>query len=116
MFNGYLKINFKYIAMLSIAIFPPIYGAPLGSFIIFLGVKNFKSIHGRKENLIMLIIALEIILLGIGIIFVHTSFFFDDLIGATFALFLLPLAGAESAIALAIFIAYYPNRNTMMIF
>ena len=63
----------------------------------------------------MLIISLEIILLAIGILFVHVSFLFDDLIGATLTLYLLPLAGAESAIALAIFIAYYPNRGTMTI-
>jgi NADH:ubiquinone oxidoreductase subunit K len=92
------------------------YGIVLGIIMLFIGIMNFKSISGKKENLIMLIIALEIILLGIGILFVHTSFLLDDLIGATFTLFLLPLAGAESAIALAIFIAYYPNRNTKIIF
>ena len=90
-------------------------GLELGIIQFLIGIMTFKSISGKKENLIMLIIALEIILLGIGILFVHTSFLLDDLIGATKTLYLLPLAGAESAIALAIFIAYYPNRNTQLI-
>jgi NADH:ubiquinone oxidoreductase subunit K len=59
----------------------------------------FMSISGKKENLIMLIISLELILLAIGILFVHVSFLLDDMIGATLTLYLLPLAGAESAIA-----------------
>jgi hypothetical protein len=41
---------------------------------LLIGIKNFKSISMEKENLIIHI-ALEIILLGIGILFVHTSFY-----------------------------------------
>lgn len=63
----------------------------------------------------MLIIALEIILLGVSILFVHFSFILDDLVGTTLALLLLPLAGAESAIALAIYIAYYPIRGSKIL-
>jgi NADH:ubiquinone oxidoreductase subunit K len=75
----------------------------------------FKSISGKKENLLKLIISLELILLAIGILFVHASFLLDDMKGSTITLLLLPLAGAESGIALAIYIAYYPNRGTMTI-
>lgn len=53
--------------------------------------------------------------MAIGILLVHVSFLIDDMIGATLTLYLLPLAGAESAIALAIYIAYYPMRGTMII-
>lgn len=91
-------------------------GLELGIIQFIVGLKTFKNISGKRENLIMLIIALEIILLGIGILFVHVSFILDDLVGATITLYLLPLAGAESAIALAIYIAYYPNRNTQIIY
>lgn len=91
------------------------YGLELGLLMLIGGIIIFKSISGKKENLIMLIISLEIILLAIGILFVHVSFLLDDLKGATFTLLLLPLAGAESAIALAIYIAYYPNRGTVTI-
>lgn len=91
------------------------YGKELGIVLCLAGIITFKGISGRKENLILLIISLEIILLGIGFLFVHVSFLLDDLVGATLTLLLLPLAGAESAIALAIFIAYYPNRGTMLV-
>jgi NADH-ubiquinone oxidoreductase chain 4L len=37
------------------------------------------------------------------------------MIGSVLTLYLLPLAGAESAIALAILIAYYPVRGTLSI-
>jgi hypothetical protein len=56
----------------------------------------------------MLIIALEIILLGIGILFVHTSLLLDD--GATFTLLLFLVERNQQYIS--DFIAYYPNRNT----
>lgn len=91
------------------------YGIEQGIAMIAMGLIIFKSISGKKENLIMLIIAQEIILLAIGILLVHVSFLIDDMIGATLTLYLLPLAGAESAIALAIYIAYYPMRGTMII-
>ena len=91
------------------------YGIEQGLTMFLIGIVTFQSISGKKENLIMLIIAQEIILLAIGILFVHVSFLLDDMIGATLTLYLLPLAGAESAIALAIYIAYYPKRGTMII-
>ncbi len=91
------------------------YGKELGVILLKGGLIAFINISGKKENLIMLIISLEIIQLAIGILFVHVSFLFDDLIGATQTLYLQPLAGAESAIALAIYIAYYPTRGTMII-
>ena len=44
---------------------------------------------------------------------VYISFGYDDMIGTTFTLFLLPLAGAESAVALALIVAYYPLRGVI---
>jgi len=70
-------------------------------------------IFNGGKNLIMVIISLELILLSIGLIFIHFSFNYDDLIGTTFTLYLLPLAGAESAVALALLVAYYPKRGTI---
>lgn len=89
------------------------YGLELGLSLYFIGIIAFMSISGKRENLIKLIISLELILLAIGIILVHISFLLDDKIGATLTLYLLPLAGAESAIALSIYIAYYPMRGSM---
>lgn len=56
----------------------------------------------NNDNLVMLVISLELILLSIGILFTHISFIIDDIIGASISLLMVPLAGAESAIALAL--------------
>jgi NADH:ubiquinone oxidoreductase subunit K len=45
----------------------------------------------------MLIISLELLLLAISILFVHIGFILDDSLGPLISLYLLPLAGAESA-------------------
>lgn len=67
------------------------------------------------RNLIMIIISLELILLSIGLILILLSFYFDDLIGATLTLYLLPQAGCESAIGLALMVTFYPLRGTLFI-
>jgi len=46
---------------------------------------------------------------------VNISYALDDLIGATLTLYLLPFAGAESAIALALLVAFYPSRLNLSI-
>ena len=63
----------------------------------------------------MIIISLELILLSIGLFLIHFSFHFDDLVGANLTLYLLPQAGAESAIAQALMVAFYPLRGTLII-
>jgi len=60
----------------------------------------------------MIIISLELILAALGILFIHYSFYFDDLIGACLSLLIIPLAGAESALALTLLIKFYPLRGT----
>ncbi len=86
-----------------------IYGLIFSLTIFFVGLFGFCN----NDNLIMIVISLELILLSIGILFVHFSFLFDDLIGGTISLLLVPLAGAESAIALAYLVAYYPLRGSL---
>ena len=63
----------------------------------------------------MIIISQELILLSIGLQLVNLSFNFDDLVGSNLTLYLLPLAGAESSIALALMVAFYPLRGTLII-
>lgn len=61
----------------------------------------------------MLVISLELLLLSVGILLVNLSFHLDDLVGANLTLLILPLAGAESAVALALLVAYYPLRGSV---
>jgi len=62
-----------------------------------------------------MLIALEILLLGIGILFLINSFILDDLLGSLMTLYILPLAGAESALGLSLLITYYPKRGSLKI-
>lgn len=70
-------------------------------------------IFNGGKNFIMVVISQELIQLSIGILLLHLSFNMDDLVGSTLTLYILPLAGAESALALGILIAYYPKRGSV---
>ncbi len=87
------------------------FGFNQGICLYIIGIQSF--IFNGGGNLIMLIICQELILLSIGILLVNLSVGLDDLVGANLCLYLLPLAGAESAVALALQIAYYPARGTL---
>lgn len=50
------------------------------------------------HNLLIMVICLELILFSVGLLLVNLSFHLDDLVGSTITLYILPLAGAESAI------------------
>ena len=56
----------------------------------------------------------SIFLLPVGMVLVNLSFHLDDLVGSTITLYILPLAGAESAVALAVLVAFYPLRGTIL--
>ena len=55
--------------------------------------------------------SIELMLLSINLNFVTFSVFLDDLVGQVFALFVLTVAAAESAIGLAILVAYYQSTK-----
>jgi len=82
----------------------------LSFFIFSIGLIMF--LFNGNRNLIFVLIALEVLLLAIGLIFLQVSFILDDAIGSLVTLIILPLAGAESAFGLAILINFYPNRGT----
>lgn len=85
----------------------------LSFFIFSIGLIMF--LFNGNRNLIFVLIALEVLLLAIGLIFLQVSFILDDAIGSLVTLIILPLAGAESAFGLAILINFYPNRGTQSI-
>jgi NADH:ubiquinone oxidoreductase subunit K len=45
-----------------------------------------------------MVISIELIVFAVGMLFVNLSFHLDDLVGSTITVYILPLAGAESAI------------------
>ena len=69
----------------------------------------------NRKNIIILLMSIELMLLSINLNFVTFSVFLDDLVGQVFALFVLTVAAAESAIGLAILVAYYRVRNIIAV-
>lgn len=60
------------------------------------------SIIYNRKNYIFVLVSLELLLLGISLIFITSSIIFDDMNGIMTALFLLTIGAAESAIGLSI--------------
>lgn len=67
----------------------------------------------NKQNLLLMLISLEIMLLGITLIFFSSSLAFDDLFGLLFGMFIIALAAAEVAIGLSILLAFYIQRESI---
>jgi len=68
-----------------------------------------------RKHVIIILISLELILLAANINFVIFSVFLDDILGQVFALLVLTVAAAESALGLAILIVYYRLRGGISI-
>jgi NADH-ubiquinone oxidoreductase chain 4L len=69
----------------------------------------------NRKNLILMLISIEIILLSITLILLISSLNYDDIIGQTYAIYIISIAGAESAIGLGILVAFYRLRGTVAI-
>jgi NADH-quinone oxidoreductase subunit K len=73
------------------------------------------GIFTARSSIITILMSLEIMLLAINLGFVCCSLAFDDSSGQLFALFILAVAAAESAIGLAIFVVYYRLRGSIFV-
>lgn len=69
----------------------------------------------NKRNLLIILMSIELMLVGVNLNFIFFSVYLDDIIGQMFALYVLTVAAAESAIGLAIFTIYYRDRNTILV-
>ena len=68
-----------------------------------------------KKNIIIVLMSIELMLLSINMNFIIFSIYLDDIIGQIFALFVLTVAAAESAIGLAILVVYYRIKGLVSI-
>ena len=69
----------------------------------------------NRKNIILMLMSIELMLLAVNFNFIIFSVFLDDIVGQIFALFILTVAAAESAIGLAILVVYYRIRGTVSI-
>jgi NADH-ubiquinone oxidoreductase chain 4L len=67
----------------------------------------------NRKNIILMIIAIEIMLLAVTLLILINSYAFNDNLGQTFSLYIISIAGAESVIGLSILVSYYRLRGTI---
>jgi len=83
------------------------------SFLLFL--IGIWGIFLNRKNIIIMLMSIELMLLAVNLNFVVFSVYLDDLVGQVFALFVLTVAAAESAIGLALLVVYYRVRGTIAV-
>ncbi len=67
----------------------------------------------NRKNVVILLMAIELLLLAVNINFVAFSHYLQDMAGQVFVFFILTVAAAEAAIGLAILIVLFRNRQTI---
>lgn len=89
---------------------------PLSHFLILGAVLFCISVAGifiNRKNVIVLLMAIELMLLAVNMNFVAFSRFLGDAAGQVFVFFILTVAAAEAAIGLAILVVLFRNRRTI---
>ena len=88
----------------------------LGHFLSLGAVLFALSIVGifmNRRNLIVLLMAIELMLLAVNTNFVAFSHYLNDMNGQIFVFFILTVAAAESAIGLAILVLLFRNKSSI---
>ena len=88
----------------------------LGHFLVLAAILFAIAVVGifiNRRNLIVLLMAIELMLLAVNMNFVAFSACLGDMHGQVFVFFILTVAAAESAIGLAILVLLFRNRSTI---
>lgn len=83
------------------------------SMIIFL--LGIWGIFLNRRNIIIMLMSIELMLLAVNLNFLVFSVYLDDMMGQLFALLVLTVAAAESAIGLAILVITFRIRRTIAV-
>ena len=78
--------------------------------ILLFSVGFFGLVLNRK-NILISIMALELLILAVNLNFIVFSIYLDDVLGQLFVIFTLTIAATESGLGLAIFVAFYKLCN-----
>ena len=87
----------------------------LGHFLVLGSILFALSIVGiflNRRNLIVLLMAIELMLLSVSMNFVAFAHYLGDLHGQVFVFFILTVAASESAIGLAILVLLFRTRGS----
>ena len=82
----------------------------LGAILFAIGV---VGIFLNRKNVIILLMAIELMLLAVNLNFVAFSYYLQDIAGQIFVFFILTVAAAEAAIGLAILVVLFRNMRTI---
>ena len=74
---------------------------------------SIVGIFMNRRNVIVLLMAIELMLLAVNMNFVAFSHYLGDAAGQVFVFFILTVAAAESAIGLAILVVLFRNLETI---
>ncbi|NOY71006.1 MAG: NADH-quinone oxidoreductase subunit NuoK [Gammaproteobacteria bacterium] len=88
----------------------------LSDFLILGAILFCISIAGiflNRKNVIILLMAIELMLLAVNMNFIAFSHYLGDIAGQVFVFFILTVAAAEAAIGLAILIVLFRTRRTI---
>ena len=89
---------------------------PLSNYLILGAILFSLSVVGiflNRKNLVILLMAIELMLLAVNLNFIAFSHYLGDTAGQVFVFFILTVAAAESAIGLAILVVVFRNRQTI---
>ena len=89
---------------------------PLSHYLILGAILFALSVVGiflNRKNLVVLLMAIELMLLAVNMNFIAFSYYLQDIAGQVFVFFVLTVAAAESAIGLAILIVLFRNKRTI---
>ncbi len=73
------------------------------------------GIFVNRKNIIVILMAIELILLSVNINLVAFSVFSGTIAGQVFAMLVLTVAAAEAAVGLAILVVYFRNRGDIAV-
>ena len=88
----------------------------LGHYLALGGMLFALSVVGiflNRRNLIVLLMAIELMLLAVNLNFIAFSHYLGDMAGQVFVFFILTVAAAESAIGLAILVVLFRERRSI---
>lgn len=91
-------------------------GLSLGHYLILGAILFAISVLGiflNRRNVIVLLMAIELMLLAVNMNFIAFSHFLGDAAGQVFVFFILTVAAAESAIGLAILVVLFRGLDTI---
>jgi len=76
---------------------------------------GFFGIAFNRRSVLLVLLCIEIMLLSVNLNFIFYATFLDDFFGQLFALYILTVAAAESAIGLALLVVYYRVQGSLSI-